>query len=310
MRRNYTLFTICALCALSVTPSHAGVSNLNTSTSIRPVSQYGLIQNVQDYSSNPFWNKNSPYNLNFPQPVYVTGPDLDSGDCLSTVGALVSSYCSANNNCVGMMLSDVRPIIMVQLARLPGHNYATICAGYIDSEFNKYVEKYSVAVPNGTVAFPGATVANPNYNADEFKIENPYERKDGTWNGEEWQRERKERIQELKDLQAQNGGGSESIVKSDFPTTFSDLSFSERVDVKTAGYEPWAEADAYVPISIESEEDYITRKQQEHDLYCKQNPNDASCPQQVVVNNGTGGGIGDGTSDSESDPDEIVLNLT
>ena len=34
-------------------------------------SDYGQIQNVQNYSSNPFWSPNAPYNQRFPQPVYA-----------------------------------------------------------------------------------------------------------------------------------------------------------------------------------------------------------------------------------------------
>ncbi|MBO4626116.1 MAG: hypothetical protein J5679_02450 [Alphaproteobacteria bacterium] len=252
--KNRAFFLFFVSCILLESPSIAAVSSLNDAgTAIRPISQYGIIQNVQDYSTNPFWTKNSPYNQKFPQPVYVTGPELTTADCQSTVGALVSSYCAANKDCVGMQLSDVRPVIMLQLSRMPGHNYASSCSGYIDTEFDAYVERYSVAVPNGAVAFPGATVANPNYDAPEFKIENPYEKKDWTWNGEEWQKEKKERSKELEDLQSQNGAGNEHLVRAEFPTTFSDLSFAERMDVKTAGYEPFKDASAFQQIKLAQE---------------------------------------------------------
>ena len=173
-------------------------------TSVQPISQYGLIQNVQNYSSNPFWNPNGPYNQRMPQPVYVQGADLNTADCQRTVGTLVASYCVDNNNCVGMRISDIRPAMMLQLARLPGHNYATSCAGFIDSEFESYVSKYSNAGPsNSYVAFPNATTPNPAIYETEYEIQNPYQIKNRTWNGEEWEKEKKERIRELNEFQQQ-----------------------------------------------------------------------------------------------------------
>lgn len=243
------------------TTSYAAVSSLTSEGTIRPISQYGLIQNVQDYSTNPFWNKNSPYNQKFPQPVYVTGPELNSAECQSAVGSLVASYCSANNDCIDMTISDIRPFLMLQLSRMPGHNYASSCSGYIDSEFDAYVKNHIVAVPNSNVAFPSATVANPNYDAPEFKLENPYEIKNSTWNGEEWQKEKKERNKELKELQSQNGAGNERVAKADFPTTFADLSFTDKNAIKSSGYEPYKESSAYKTFKIETEDEYQQRLQ-------------------------------------------------
>ena len=268
--KNNAIIAPFILGVLSVMPAaYAAVDSLYSGSNVRPISQYGLIQNVQNYSTNPFWTSTSPYNQKFPQAVYVKGPELTSADCAATVGTLVSAYCSSNDNCVGMMLSDVRPIIMLQLSRMPGHNYASSCAGYIDSEFNGYVTKYSATVPNGTTPFPTATVANPDFNKQEFEIKNPYEIHDATWNGEEWQKEKKERIQELKDLQSQNGIGYEKIVKTDFPTTFADLSFTDKMDTKKEGYEPYKNSSAYRPITIESEEEAEARRQRRRDAYCQ-----------------------------------------
>ena len=252
---------LCAFGMIATLSSHAAVSSLNTEYANRPISQYGLIQNVQDYSSNPFWTKDSPYNQKFPTPVYVTGPELNTADCQSTVAAMVSAYCSANNDCMDVRISDIRPFMMLQLSRMPGHNYASACSGFIDSEFESYVESHSTAMPNGTVRFPTALDANPNYDAPEFKLENPYEKKDWTWEGDEWQKEKKERSQELKDLQAMNGAGNEHLYRSDFPTTFADLSFTERAEVKAEGYEPYKDKSAFQPIKIESEDTYAARKQ-------------------------------------------------
>ena len=300
--KNRAFFVLFAVSVFAGTDGVAGVSSLNTGSKIRPVSQYGIIQNVQDYSTNPFWKSNSPYNQNFPQPVYVTGPELTTSDCQSTVGALISSYCFANNNCSGMRIADVRPIIMLQLARMPGHNYASNCSGYIDAEFDSYIDKYSATIPTSAVTFPGATVANPKYDAPEFKLENPYERKDGTWNGEEWQKEKKERAQELKDLQAANGLGNEKLAKADFPTTFADLSFTEQMDVKKEGYDQFSGSSAYNPIQIEKEDDYYNRMMRS---FCITNPNDPRCKKNSASNSSGGNGSGVGQQ-----PDDGVIRLT
>ena len=260
--KSHEFFALFVFVTFASTASHAAVSSLSTGGSnIRPISQYGLIQNVQDYSSNPFWTPGSPYNQKFPQAVYVDGPELNTADCQSAVGTLVSSYCSANNDCIGLTLSDIRPFVMLQLSRMPGHNYASSCSGFIDSEFESYVAEHSSAVPNKNVSFPGATEVNPDFDAPEFKLENPYEYQDGTWKGEEWKKEKRERYNELKDLQAQNGAGTERLAKSDFPTTFADLSFTERNEIKAAGYEPFKGQSAFRSIKVESEESAEANRQ-------------------------------------------------
>ncbi|MBP3340307.1 MAG: hypothetical protein J6L47_01410 [Alphaproteobacteria bacterium] len=213
--------------------------------STTPFSQYGQIQNVQTYSSNPFWNPSSPYNQRMPQVIYVNGADMNAGDCQRTVSALIANVCATMNNCAGAQLSDVRPTLMLQLSRLPGHNYATSCAGYIDSEFEKYVKQYGHAgVVSGTVAFPDATT--PSDTGNKIEIQNPFEKQTP-----QWQLDIIERTQELEKLQAQNNGNIGGLEKTSFPTTFADLSFEERMTEKAAGYEPYKDKSAYQPIKIE-----------------------------------------------------------
>ncbi len=114
-------------------------------------STYGEIQPVQKYSSNPYWSKDSPYNQRImPTPIYATGTDLNTGDCNRVVGNLVASYCASNNNCANKRIADARPTIMVQLSQLPGHNFATSCAGYIDNIFENYKKTYGNAF-TGTI---------------------------------------------------------------------------------------------------------------------------------------------------------------
>ena len=91
-------------------------------------SNYGQIQNVQNYSTNPFWTPNSPYNKKLPQPVYVQGADLKAEDCINVVQSLVSVQCMARDNCKNTSLAEIRPTIMVQLSNLPGNNYVSACS--------------------------------------------------------------------------------------------------------------------------------------------------------------------------------------
>ena len=215
-------------------------------------SDYGQIQNVQNYSSNPFWTPNSPYNQRLPQPVYVQGADLNDEDCINVVQSLVSVQCMARDNCKNTTLAEIRPAIMVQLSNLPGNNYVSACSGYLDYIFESYVAKYGNNVPNRAVNFPNATMPNQNLNNNNtIPIQNPYKQVVPTW-----QQEIIERSDELKQLQQQNGAGSEHLSATAFPTTFEDLSFSERVAVKTEGYEPYKDMHAYETPNFISETEW------------------------------------------------------
>ncbi|MBO7066466.1 MAG: hypothetical protein J6W40_02485 [Alphaproteobacteria bacterium] len=290
MRVKYGILSILCMFGLAHVAGAAPIST--TSSSIQPISQYGLIQNVQNYSSNPFWNPNGLYNQRMPQPIYAQGADLNTADCQRTVGTLVAAYCMDNNNCVGMQLSDIRPAMMLRLARLPGHNYATSCAGFIDSEFESYVSKYNNAGPTyATVPFPAGTVANPALNETEYKIENPYQIRNRTWNNEEWEKEKKERYQELQELQSMNGANDIYLARADYPATANDLTFSETLDLKKAGYEPYKTASPYAtPFKLEKEDDAISRKKTAFNDYCKLHKDDPSCPQPQANNTPPGGG--------------------
>ena len=199
------------------------------SAHVAPISQYGQIQNVQNYSSNPLWNPYGPYNQTFPRPVYVDGPDLNSGDCERTVSALVASFCATNNNCHGMQLSDVRPSIMLQLSRLPGHNWATQCMGYIDNAFSEYQSTAQNHVPTTPVSFPTGSVPSPQ--PTNYKIKNPFAPQIP-----DWAKEMQERKQELKQLQSQTNNYDTSVSYSSFPRTYQDLSFAERMQNEQDGY--------------------------------------------------------------------------
>ena len=232
-----------------------------------PFSKYGVIQNVQNYSTNPFWNPDSPYNMRMPQPVYATGPDVTTDECQRIVTSLVTVQCMNLNNCIDTQLSDIRPAVMLQLSRMTGGNYATACGGYLDGIFNDYVSQYANAAPRGVAtSFPDAVVPNPNFDGAEIQINNPYKIQQP-----DWATEMQERKQELQDLQTQTGTNSYGVYSADFPTTYADLSFSERMANAQQGYEPFKDARAYTELKIESEEEYLTRQQtiqQQKSAFC------------------------------------------
>ena len=249
-----------------------------------PFSQYGQIQNVQNYSSNPFWNPNSPYNQRMPVPVYIQGTDIDTSECQTVVSTLVASYCLSHNNCVGVTLNDARPTLTIQLASIPNKNYVTPCSGYIDTEFQKYISSNSVAVPSAgtTVPFPAATTPNTNLNNQKVEFQNPYQPQLPTWNGEPWAQEMLERKQELENLQSANSTANETtLAKADFPKTAADLTFTQRLENDSAGYAPYAGKSAYRTIDIEPEKKYLTRMQNmakaNKELYCAAHPDDETC---------------------------------
>ena len=217
------------------------------------LSQHGQIQNVQNYSSNPFWSPNSPYSNQFPQAVYVTGPAVSTDDCQYIVASIIATQCSVLDNCRDRRVSDIRPAVMLQLSRLPGHNYATSCAGYIDTEFNNYVERYANIVT--PTAFPTAT--QPVTQPAEFQMRNPYEKQDP-----DWLNDMRERKQELEDLQSQNGVGGEHIVATSFPTTINDVSLADRMANAAAGYEPFKDSKAYNSIKLQDERTALAEQQE------------------------------------------------
>lgn len=219
-------------------------------------SDYGQIQNVQHYSSNPFWTPNAPYNQKLPQPVYVQGADLTSEDCFKVVQSLVSVQCMARDNCKNTVLSDIRPTVMVQLSNLPGNNYVSACSGFIDGVFESYVAQYGTSVSNRAVSFPKATVPNPDLNDNNtIQIQNPYKQV-----VPEWKQEIIERSNELQELRQENGAGSEHLSAADFPETFADLSFGERMNLAAADYSQYKDMKAYDVPEFQNLKDWCAGK--------------------------------------------------
>ena len=255
MRKPNKVFVM----SMAVFGAYLGV-HAYAATAPGALSQYGQIQAVKNYSSNPYWNPNSPYNQKaIPKAIYVDGADLTTEDCNRIVGGLVSDWCSLNNNCSNMRLADVRPTIMVQLSQLPGHNYATACSGYIDAAFDKYAQTGS------TLTLPLTTNTNTNH----YTFQNPYAPKLNAY-----QAGVLERTKELEQLQAQNATSAQ-IGAADFPKTVADLSFTDRMANAAAGYEPYKNLKAYKIPKFEDENDekFLERLQKNNPTeYCKRFP--------------------------------------
>ncbi|MBO4672512.1 MAG: hypothetical protein J5608_02555 [Alphaproteobacteria bacterium] len=199
-----------------------------------------MIQNVQSYSSNPFYNSDNA-TVSAPKIIYATGPALKPADCQRAVQNLVEVECATRNRCQDLSLGDVRPNLMVKLSTLPGYNYASSCAGYIDTIFEQY-KKNNQAQPsiNPYAAFP--TVAAPNA-GQNVNSRTP-----------QWKTEYNERVNELRTLQQATKTTQDTVSSADFPKTFEDLSFAERNEIKWEGYEPYKDAQVYKPLNIIREE--------------------------------------------------------
>ena len=202
-----------------------------------PFSQYGMIQNVQNYSNTPFYNSNSYLNST-PKIVYDSGPGLKPGDCEKTVSALIENECAKRKNCQDTTLSDIRPSIMVQLSTLPGYNYASSCSGYIDTIFANYVRQ------NQLTGYVDASATFPTVSPTTQPAQNI----------PKWQSEYNERANELKELQSQTKTTTDNLTASAFPKTFEDLPLEQQLDIKRQGYEPYKDANAYVPLKIKRDE--------------------------------------------------------
>ena len=247
MRINPSIFFV--ISASILTAAHA--------TAPVPFSQYGTIQNVQNYSTNRYWDANGPYNQRLPQPVYVQGVQIETAECQQVVAGLVATQCAMRNNCRDARLSDIRPGVMLQLSQIPNGNYATACAGYIDSAFESYVQQFGYAMPTGVEQFPDAVVNKP----AQIEIQNPY-----VPIVPDWATEMMERKQELIDLQTKNGLNQIELKKTEYPTVYADLSFKDRMNNLSTGYEPYKDKKAYIPISIEDKATYLERRKKIEEL--------------------------------------------
>lgn len=159
------------------------------------------------------------------------------------------------NNCANTQLSDIRPALMIAMSQMPGGNYSTACAGYLDTAFAEYRKTHTAITPGMPTAFPTATVPNPNM-APAKSVTTTLQQN----NMPQWAGDMISRQAELQALQQQTGNGPARITATEFPTIYADLSFTERMANEKAGYEPFKDKSAYVQIELESEEEYLDRK--------------------------------------------------
>ena len=231
------------------------------------MSKYGTIQGVDGYSTNPFGSsKTYSYSNRMPVPVYENGPDVKTDECLSIVSNMVANTCANMQNCTNASLSDIRPGIILQLSRMSGGNYATACAGYMDEAFRQYKQSHAHLPQNGNTSFPAATAPTQptNTNKSAIPLNNFFETQKPAW-----AIEMQERATELAEFQADNDKFYSELEPTAFPTTYADLSFSERMANNKAGYEPYQGKSAFKPIDIESLEDYNKRMNTANEEYRK-----------------------------------------
>lgn len=181
-----------------------------------------------------------------------------------------------------MRLSDIRPAIMLQLSKIPGGNYATACAGYLDTAFDNYQKNNKPAPAIGGASFPAPTTVNPTATTPTVFSENPYQQKTP-----DWQSEMMERKLELQQLQAANGTTAPQVRATSFPVSASDMSYEDRIANAKQGYDPYAGKSAFVQLKIEDEEDYLARRAknaEERDYqnlsleeFCKKYPDSTHC---------------------------------
>ena len=66
----------------------------------------------------------------------------------------------------------------------------------------------------------------------------------------------------MQDLQSQNGANDIKLARADFPTTADDISFSNRMELQAAGYEPFKDASSYAkPFKLQDEEEFLRDQQ-------------------------------------------------
>lgn len=71
-----------------------------------------------------------------------------------------------------------------------------------------------------------------------------------------WKNEMNERANELQQLQKQNGAGGTNLIKTDFPKTTDDLSFSARVQLEKESIEPYKDLKAYRELNVKTAEEW------------------------------------------------------
>lgn len=71
-----------------------------------------------------------------------------------------------------------------------------------------------------------------------------------------WKQDMNDRANELQNLQQQNGYGGEYLTKTDFPSTYADVPFAQRIENEKAGLEPYKNLKAYKELNVKTASEY------------------------------------------------------
>ena len=215
------------------------------------------IDNVQSYSSNPFYSADAAYNQRFPTPVYVKGPDLTAAECQLAVESAIWTQCSFRNNCAGLNVSDIRPAVMMELSNRQGANYVTACGGYIDNAFNQYKQQTVGAVYS--TGFPSAPLRQ-GFEGQATDRENPFAYYNQV---PQYELEKEMRKIQLENMQRQNTVPAR-LTAEQMPATFEDMSFTDRMAALEEGWQhPAVGKPQYAQLKVESDNDMYGRQSQE-----------------------------------------------
>ncbi|MCL2758325.1 MAG: hypothetical protein FWE64_03330 [Alphaproteobacteria bacterium] len=172
-----------------------------------------------------------------PVPIYAQGPNVGTADCQSVLRGIIANECGRRNNCAGLAVHAIRPVVITQLSAIPGANFVNACAGFIDGMFDEYMRNVAAA-HRTAAAFPTAFPTAPAPAPTAFPA---------------------------------------APAATAFPTTFDQLSFVERQAVIREGIEPWApvyrygvcvENCTYQALRIETDADRRVRERDEWVFRC------------------------------------------
>jgi len=189
------------------------------------------IQNVQDYSSNPFWTPGGPYNQQvIPTPIFVRGPQLGAAECQSAVASAIWTQCQFRNNCAGLRAEDIRHGVIMELSNRRDANYVGACAAFIEPMFEQFRQQTAGMVRQ--TGFPAPT--------RPLNMSQPGPATAGAWSYHnqlpQHELDQEMRQRQMDTLRQQNEPRPQMFV-AQMPMTFDDLSFVERMEITREGFQ-------------------------------------------------------------------------
>ena len=83
-----------------------------------------------------------------------------------------------------------------------------------------------------------------------------------------WQTEIDQRAKELESLQQQNGTGSERLQKTNFPATFNDLSFTERLNETSKDMKKYKDLKAFRELDVKTASEWCSDSEHKDSVEC------------------------------------------